>query len=222
MTAQLASRGRRSPLVKVLVGLAVVAMLAVLFVRSVRSTRAAPFDVQRGDLSGWTLVMQPPRDPLRSWLALSPPLQLAKSLGNEIFGRGGESVHYPAEALVPLLLQTEYDRAFAGAVAPEQIVSLARAAAFESITWTPRCMGHRRISEPGATRGVYFVLLEGTPFDRFRQQLAELLPASAGRLFDPAALSPVLMVAGLDGNFGRWMPLRADAAADCLAPIEPT
>ena len=35
-----------------------------------------------------------------------------------------------------------------------------------------------------------------------------------------AALSPVLIVAALDGNFGRWMPLRANPDVDCLAPVE--
>jgi hypothetical protein len=71
---------------------------------------------------------------------------------------------------------------------------------------------------------VYFVLLDAASFDRFRQQLSELL-RGAGRdpfLFDPAALSPVLIIAGLDGAFGRWMPLRADPEADCLAPVDVT
>jgi hypothetical protein len=213
---------RRSSLVKVVIGLAVLAMFGLLFIRSIRSTRAAPYAVQGQNLTKWTLVVQPPQDPLRSWLALSPPVQLPSSLGREVFSRGGESVHYPASPLVPLLLHSEFDRAFAGRVAPEDIVSLARAAAFESIVWEPRCMGHRRVSEPGASRGVYFLLLEATPFERFRQQLSELLRAPARDLYDPAALSPVLIVAGLDGNFGRWMPLRADPEADCLAPVEAT
>ena len=213
---------RRSSLVKVVVGLAVLATVGVLFVRSVRSTRAAPFAVQRESLAGWTLVMQPPNDPLSAWLALSPPARLPTSLGREIFSRGGESVHYPSPSRLPLLLHSEFDRAFAGTVPPEGIVSLARAADFESIQWEPRCMAHRRISEPGGTRAVNFLLLDAPPFDSFRQQLSELLPASARALFDPVALSPVLIVAGLDGNFGRWMPLRANPEVDCLAPVDAT
>jgi hypothetical protein len=207
---------------KVVVGLALLAIVAVLFVRSVRSTRAEPFAVERESLSEWMLAMQPPDDPLRSWLALSPPPQLPASLGREIFSRGGESVNYPTSALVPLLLQSEFDRAFAGSVAPESILSLARDAEFESIEWTPRCMGYRRISEPAGARAVYFLLFEAAAFDRFRRQLSELLQGSARDLFDPAALSPVLIVAGLDGEFGRWMPLRADPEVDCLAPVDAT
>jgi hypothetical protein len=215
---------RQSSLVKVIVGLAALAIVAVLFLRSVRSTRSAPFAVERKSLTGWTLVQQPPMDPLGSWLALSPPTQLVMPLGREIFRRGAESVNYLTPALVPLLLQSEFERAFAGTPLPEEIVSLARAARFESATWEPRCMAYRRASEGGGPRAVYFMLLDAAPFDRFREQLSELLRA-AGRdsfLFDPAALSPVLIVAGLDGAFGRWMPLRADPDADCLAPVEVT
>jgi len=212
----------RSSLVKTAIGLAVLAIVATVFVRSVRSTRAAPFAVERAGLTGWMLVMQPSDDPLRSWLAVSPSTQLPASLGRDIFSRGGESVNYPTLPLLPLLLHSEFDRAFAGTVAPEEIVRLARDAGFESMAWEPRCMGYRRISEPGVTRGVYFVLFDTPSFDRFRQQLSGLLQGSARDLFDPAALSPVLIVAGLDGDFGRWMPLRANPEVDCLAPVDAT
>lgn len=214
---------RRSSRVKVVVGLAALAILAVLFVRSVNSTRAAPFAVARAHLSGWTLVPQPPQDPLGAWLALSPPPQLARLLGRELFLRRGESLSHPVPPLVPLLLRSEFERAFAGRVPPEDIVSLARAAGLESVAWEPRCVGHRRLSE-ARPRGVYFLLLNQAPFDRFRQQLAERLRASGGepRLFETDALSPVLVVAALDGEFGRWMPLRVDPEAECLAPVEVT
>ncbi len=208
-------------LLKVLVAVAALGVLAVLFVRSAQSSRETPFAVEQGSLTGWTLV-RPDADPLGSWLALSPPRSLASPLGREIFRRAGESVHYPTPPLVPLLLQAEFDRAFAGAVMPDDIVSLARAAGLESAAFTPRCMGTRRVSEPGSTTGVYFLLFDAPAFTRFRQQLLERLVAARGNAspFDPAALSPVLIVAALDGNFGRWMPLRADPDVDCLAPVE--
>jgi hypothetical protein len=209
-------------LLKVVVAVAALGVLAVLFVRSAQSSRETPFTVEQGSLAGWTLVVRPDADALGSWLALSPPMSLASSLGREIFRRGGESVNYPSPPLMPLLLQTEFDRAFAGVVMPDDIVSLARSAGLESAAFTPRCMGRRRVSEPGATRGVYFLLFDAPAFTRFRQQLLERLGAARGNasLFDPAALSPVLIVAALDGNFGRWMPLRADPDVDCLAPVE--
>ncbi len=214
---------RQSSLVKVVLGLAALAIVAVLFLRSVKSTGAAPFAVKRDQLTGWTLVTEPRQDPLGSWLALSPPMPLARSLGREIFLRRGESLSHPNPPLVPLLLQSEFERAFAGAVLPEAIVSLAREAGLESAAWEPRCIAHRRINE-SRPRAVYFVLLNAAPFDRFRQQLSERL-RTAGRnpaLFDPAALSPVLIVAALDGEFARWMPLRADPEAECMAPVDVT
>jgi hypothetical protein len=54
---------RQSSWVKVVVGLPVLAIIAVLFLRSVRSTRSAPFAVERKNLTGWTLVLQPRLDP---------------------------------------------------------------------------------------------------------------------------------------------------------------
>ena len=208
-------------LLKVVVGVAALGVLAILFVRSAQSSRETPFTVEQRSLAGWTLAVQPNADALGSWLALSPPPSLAPPLGREIFRRGGESVNYPSPPLMPLLLQTEFDHAFAGAVMPDDIVSLARSAGLESTAFTPRCMGRRRVSEPGVTRGVYFLLFEAPAFTRFRQELLERLGAAGNAsLFDPAALSPVLIVAALDGDFGRWMPLRADPEVDCLAPVE--
>ena len=43
--------------------------------------------------------------------------------------------------------------------------------------------------------------------------------AASGSGLDPAALTPVLIVAGSDAQFGRWLPLRAESADDCLAPM---
>ena len=202
--------------------LAALAILAVLFIRSVRSTRAEPFVVDREGLTGWTLVQESRPDPMGAWLAITPPPELATSLGRDVFERGGESVSYPNPAQVPLLLQDEFARAFAGRVSREEIVGLARAAGFESMTWEPRCMAHRRVSEPGVSRAVYFVLFETEAIDRFRQQVSALLRASGAdsTSFDPLALSPVLVVAGLDADFSRWMPLRAESETDCIAPVQ--
>ncbi len=213
---------RRSALTRVAVGLTAVGVLGVLFVRSAQDAREAPFIVAREDLAPWSLVVGPGNDALGSWLALRPPEPLAPPLGRQIFTRGGESIRYPNPASLPLLLSDEFDRALAGVLTPDVVINLARAAGFESATFEPVCMAHRRISEPGATRGIYFVLFDAPAFDQFRQQVAEALRRAGGDAsqFDPVSLSPVLIVAGIDGNFSRWMPLRANPDDDCLAPIE--
>ena len=213
---------RWSALIKVVVGLAALGALAVLFLRSAQSAREAPFLVERGNLAPWTLVLDPERDALGAWLALRPPERLAGPLGRQIFTRGGESVNYPNPPSLPLVLRSEFDRALAGTLTPEDAVNIARTAGLESAAFEPRCMARRRISEPGATRGVYFILFDAPAFDQFRQQVSEALRRAGGdaTLFDPTALSPVLIVAGIDENFRRWLPLRANPDVDCLAPIE--
>jgi hypothetical protein len=141
-------------------------------------------------------------------------------LASELFARMGESLNYPPAAM-PVVLRSEFQRAMAGVLTPEALLDAARDAGLELATFQPRCMGHRRISAPGLVKAVYFLVFDLPAFSRFRQEAAERLGA-AGRdrsLFDPAALSPVLIAADLDGSFTRWLPLRVDPEADCFAPI---
>jgi hypothetical protein len=207
-------------LLKVLIALAATAVLAVLFVRSARNTGAQPFTIARQHLTGWTLTLPPDADPLGSSLSITPAAQLMPPLSRELFARMAESLHYPPPA-VPVVLRSEFQRAMAGVLTPEWLLAAAREAGLESATFQPRCMARRRISAPGVVRSVYFLLFDLPPFTRFREQVAQRLRA-AGRdapLFVPAALSPVLIAADLDGNFGSWLPLRADPEADCFAPV---
>lgn len=208
-------------LLKVVIALVAVGVLATLFVRSAQRSRAEPFTIPREDLAEWTLTLAPAADPLDSLLSITPDAVLLPPLSRELFTRVGESLHYPPAAAIPIVLRSEFQRAMAGALTPEALLAAARDAGFESAPLQPRCMARRRISEPGRVRGVYFLLFDLPVFTRFREQVAERLRA-AGRdasLFDPAALSPVLIAADLDGSFGRWLPLRADPATDCFAPI---
>lgn len=213
---------RRSALTRVVIGLVVLGAFAVLFLRSAQTAREAPFIVERDSVTPWTLVLEPGSDVVGSWLALRPPAQLAPPLGRQIFARGGESIHYPNPPSLALVLRSEFDRALAGTLTPDVVMTIARAAGLESATFEPRCMARRRISEPGATRGVYFILFDAPAFDQFRRQVSEEFRRAGGNasLFDPSALSPVLIVAAIDENFSRWLPLRASPDVDCLAPID--
>ena len=207
-------------LVKIAVALVVVGVLTALFLRSARSTGARPFTVARQHLTGWTLTLPPDADPLGSMLSLVPKAELAPQVGRDLFARVGESLHYPPPAL-PLVLRSEFDRAIAGGLTREALLDAAREAGLESATLRPRCMARRRSSTPGAVRAVYFLLFDLPEYTRFREQVGQRLRA-AGRnaaLFDPAALSPIVMTADLDGRFSGWLPLRADPEADCFAPV---
>ena len=207
-------------LIKVVIAVVALGVLAVLFMRSVESTRAAPFTIQKQDLAGWSLTLAPDAGQLDSLLSIAATAEFLPPLTRELFGRMGESLHYPP-AVIPVVLRSEFDRAMAGTLTPEALLTAAREAGLESAMFQPRCMARRRISEPGGVRGVYFLLFDFPQLTAFRGQVAQQLRA-AGRdasLFDPAALSPVMIAADLDGSFSRWLPLRADPDADCFAPV---
>ena len=207
-------------LLKVMIALVAVAVLGVLFVRSAQRTGAQAFTIPRAHLTGWTLTLAPDADPLGSALSITPNAKLMRPLANDLFGRMGESLHYPPPAM-PVVLRSEFQRAMAGVLTPQALLNAAREAGLESARFQPRCMAQRRVSEPGIIRGVYFLLFDLPQFTEFREQVAQRVRA-AGReasLFDPAALSPVVIAADLDGSFSGWLPLRADPKADCFAPI---
>jgi hypothetical protein len=207
-------------LLKVMIALVAVTGLAVLFVRSARSTGAEPFTVARQHLTGWKLALAPDADPLGSVLSITPQAGLMPPLSRALFARMGESLHYPPAA-IPVVLRSEFQRAMIGVLAPEEMLAAAREAGLETGTFQPRCMARQRVSGPGVVRGVYFVLFDLPQFTAFRAQIAQRL-RTAGRdasLFEPTALSPVLLAADLDGNFSSWLPLRSDPDADCFAPV---
>jgi hypothetical protein len=207
-------------LFKVLIALVAVGLLALLFVRSVMSTRSQPFNVPKQHLSGWTLTLSPDGDSVGALLSLRPQEKLLPPLSRDLFARMGESLHYP-QAAMAIVLRTEFQQAMAGVLTPDALLTAARGAGLESVIPRPECMARRRISAPGVIRGVFFVVFEMPAFSKFREQVAQQLGA-AGRdpsLFDPAALSPVLIAADLDGTFSSWQPLRVDPPADCFAPV---
>ena len=207
-------------LLRVAVALVAVGVFAMLIVRSARSTRAEPFTIERQDLTGWALTLTSDADQLGSLLSIGAPVELLPPLSRELFARMGESLHYPPAAM-PLVLRSEFEHAMAGALTPEALLTVAHEAGLESAMFQPRCMARRRISEPGRVRGVYFLLFDFPLFTQFREQVAQRLRAEGrdASLFDPAALSPVVIAAALDGSFSRWLPLRADPEVDCFAPV---
>jgi hypothetical protein len=212
---------RSSALIKVALGLAVVAGLGVLFVRSAISTRAEPYTTRPEWLRNWRVVEAEPTAPTDALLALQAPDGFGSDLFRQVFSRSGESLSGPSSPAIPLVLKGEFDRALAGHVTPQALADAARAAGLESLTLVPHCIGYRRISAPGITRQLYFVLFDEPAIAQFRRDLQTRRPAGAGAPgdFDPAALSPVLFIAATDPAFGRWLPLAADPATDCIAPL---
>lgn len=207
-------------LLKVMVAIVAVAMLGLVLVRSIRSTGAQPFTIERQHLSGWTLALAPETDPLGSVLSITPPMELMPPLTRALFARMGETLYYPPPA-IPLVLRSEFQRGISDALTPAALLDTAREAGLESAAFEPRCMAQRRISSPGGVRGVYFLVFDLPEFTRFRALVAQRLQAAGAdvSLFDPAALSPVMLTAELEGRFSSWLPLRVDPEADCVAPV---
>ena len=203
-------RGRLPLPVKLAVGVVLVAAFGFLFVRSLQDTRAAAYTIDRDHLQGWTLALESATRPNDPVLGLRPGPDLAPDLFQQIFSRAMESLTSHGQPSMPIVLRGEFDRVVADQLTPDQLLEAGRAAGLETAALTPRCMVHRRISEPGRTRQVFFVLFDAPSITQFRQQLG----------LDPAALPPVLFVAGDGPDFNSWLPQRVDTEADCLAPVE--
>jgi hypothetical protein len=212
---------RKTALIKAAAGLAAAALFGVLFVRSARNVGAEPYAVAGDQLAGWTVAIDRAADTSGILVALWPPNTFAPPLFSQLFTRSGLTLSGPNPVAMPLVLQSEFDRALSGTLAPDVLVQLARDSGLESIRPKPLCMASRRVSQPGSNRDVFFLRFELPPFNDYRRQIAgRLSAAGAGAArFDPDSLSPIVIVAASDSNFSSWLPLQGDAGEDCLAPI---
>ncbi len=206
-------------LIKGVIIIALLGGLGFLFVRSAQNVRSEPYEIARGRLAGWKLGLDPSPGQSGVLLGLQPDKETAAILFSQVFSRTGESLSGPVPAQIPLVLQNEFTPSGTGTLTVDALLASARAAGLESPSYEPRCLAHRRISEPGILRQVYFVRFEWPAFAVFRQQIAQQMRAAGGAGIDPAALSPILIVAATDAAFGRWLPLRPEVGDDCLAPM---
>ena len=158
-------------LVRAAIIMAVLAAIGFLFMRSVQNARSTPYTIDRAHLQNWTLVIEPGTAPNSVLIAARPPRELASTLFRQLFTRLAESFNGPAYPTVPLLLQDEFNRSFAGRVTSGELLAAARGAGVEA-PFAPRCMGYRRDSAPGVTRQAYFVVFDSPAFERFREQIA--------------------------------------------------
>ena len=197
-------------LVKIAIGLVALAVFAWLFMRSIEDTRSEAYTVERAHLQPWALALEQAtraNDPL---LVLRPPPELASSVFTQIFARAMESLNSPASPSIPVVLRGEFDRVVGDQLNQDGLLAAAKTAGLETSAPSPRCLVHRRISEPGGVRQAYLVFFDAPAIGQLRRQLG----------LDADSLSPVMFVAGAGSDFAAWLPLRVNADADCLAPIE--
>ena len=211
----MAEKRRSRVLLRITIALAASAVLGYLFVNSLETSRTEPYTVDRAHLGPWTLVLEPADGPTAPLLSARGGSELVASLFNQMFNRTMESMNRPAASSIPIVLHGEFDRGLAGRMKPDELLAAARAAGLESASHQPRCIAHRRISEPGSTRQAYFAIMDSPAIVAFRAQLA----SSGTADFDAASLTPVMFVGTSDPAGRRWLPIRA-GEADCVAPIQ--
>ena len=210
----------RTLLVKVTLGLAALAGLGFLFAATLRDVATAPYTVRSETLQRWTVALNSPQDPNDPVLLLRPPAALPLALFDQVFQRNMASFTTPSASGIPLILGREFETALVGAVAPDELVALAREAGLETARLEPACMAVYRTAE-GREQQLFFVLFNLPEFDQFRAAVVELLGSRGGNVsrFDPDAVTPALLVAASEGARVRQIPSRTDLEAACEAPV---
>lgn len=202
---------RVHPLIKVAVALVLLAGVGVLFIRSVKDARAAPYSVSARHLQHWTLGIDAAADADGAVVSLRPPPELPMNLFRQLFSRQMESLGTPNQPGIPLVLRREMP----AEITADTVLALARDAGLEQAVPAPKCVGYRRVSDPGITRQLYFMWFDLPAFGRFRQALA----SRVGPGFTPGGLSPVMIMAA-QPNLTGWQPVVVDQNRDCIAPVQ--
>jgi hypothetical protein len=200
----------KSLAIKLAVGLGALGLFGFLFMGSLEDARTTPYTVEPRHLRIWSLALAPTSMPNEPLLVLQPVPELAAGLFRQVFARAMESLGSPVAPAMPVVLRGEFDAVVGDQLTQDALLAAARAAGLEAASITPRCLVHRRVSEPGRTKQAYLVLFDAPAIDRFRQKLG----------LDPSAFSPILFVAGAGVDFNSWLPLHVDAETECQAPIE--
>ena len=201
---------RVHPLIKAVVALLLLAGVGLLFIRSVKDTRAEPYLVSASHLQNWTLGIDTAADADGAVVSLRPPPELPMNLFRQLFSRQMESLGTPSQPGIPLVLRREIP----DDITADAVLAIAREAGLDRAVPSPKCVGYRRVSDPGITRQLYFMRFEVPGFDRFRQAVA----SRARPGFSAEGLSPVLMMAA-QPDFTGWLPLTGDPNRDCIAPV---
>lgn len=197
-------------IIKLAIGAVAVGVFAVLFMNTLEDTRSEAYTVERAHLQSWALALEPAAAANEPLLVLRPSPELAAGLFKQIFARAMESLNSPATPSIPLVLRGEFDRVVGDRLTQDAMLAAAKAAGVEATSPMPRCLVHRRISEPGGVRQAFLVFFEAPAIAQFRRQIG----------LDAEGFSPVLFVAGAGADFNSWLPQRVNPDADCLAPVE--
>ena len=213
---------RRSVLGKIVLGLAVLAILFVLFLRTLRETTSAPYQLPAAHLTGWELALDPPLGPGGPLLALLPPRELPMGLFQEVFARTMESMNPPAGYAVSIILRGEFSDSLAGVVTPAELLELARAAGLDDAAIEARCLAVQQGMTGGPSDRAFFALFHVPALGAYRESVGRLADERGGgrAAFDPEALAPAIYLAATGGGFRGWPVADGAAEQHCVAPLE--
>ncbi len=209
---------RKQTLVKLGLGLAALIVVPWLFLRTLQDTIAAPYPVEPGSLSGWTLVLADPGRPSIWAAGLQPPALFRANLFDQLFDRTMTSMTSPVDDVLPVVLASEVRGGPAAGLSPETIREAADEAGLERARLEPVCMAVKRETFSGRTREFFFVVFDVPEVTAFRRRLGEMAGGGAGA----DALAPldlILPIAGSDAAFAGWWPVVVDREVDCQAPV---
>ena len=199
------------------------AFLAVVIVAALgwiaeRGRARKPYAAPEAALSGWTLVTSDGTDP---WVVgAQPPDALTRSLFEEVSRRTGRTLVAPPHRALALVLRSEFDEGLQGVYGTDSVLRIASEAGIESARFQPVCLGHRTSTGQGGRSDLYFVAFDSPAFNQMRVDLLPAQPEHAGvGVYEPATLTPILIVGASDNVFDRWWPLTFDPARDCEADL---
>ena len=193
-------------------------LLGWLFWQTVQDSLSEPYVVSPNLVTEWQLVLRGPMQSGAGLLTLQPNDLFRAELFQQIFTRTMESMATPAEASMPIVLQSEYRDTLRTVLSPDELLKAAEEAGLSNVTPIPICIGVVRASVTGGSRQLYFALFEAPEIERFRQDLGRQY-ADGETSFDPGKLALVVPIAASDGNFTSWWPLDVRAETDCQAPL---
>jgi hypothetical protein len=177
-----------------------------------------PLSVPPSSLSNWTLVVSDGTDP---WIvAAQPPASLSSELLRQVTARAGRPLATPRHPGLPLVLRSEFDDALQGVYGVDEVIRIARDTGVDSATFQPVCIA-RKVSGSGSAQSeLYFLVLDAPAFNQMRIDLTPTQPEHAGiGMYDPATVTPVLIIGSTSSTLDQWWPLTVNRAADCQAML---
>ena len=200
-------------------GIAVLLLSAGVVIYLLNGRRVdAPVSVEPEVLGRWTLVVSDGTDP---WtVGMRPPDALIDRLFDDATRRAGRALIRPVHPALPLVLRSESDEGLQGVYPTDSVLRIARQAGLEEVEFQPVCFAHRILKGSSANAELYFAAFTSAPFAQFRIDLTPPQPEHAGiGIYEPATLSPLLMIGATDAEFSKWWPLQFDPALDCESPL---